>query len=277
MLTSEPDVAILNSAIVPTREGGLGGGPGLDLTIGDGQFYLEDKYMPDDVYFEIQVPGTDITRQLRVIGVADGMSGPYSPLVLTSQQTVNDFAGVTLSPRAYRFKVTPENKGNIAEIAKNLEQAFVQNGMNTEVMADEVKDFNKLNNMFMNLMMAFMALGLIVGIAALGVIAARSVVERRHQIGMLRAIGFRQGMVQASFLLESSFVAILGITLGILLGLALSYQLIPDWDIEGMTTVIPWTYIVIITFGAYLASLLTTYMPAYQAARVYPAEALRYE
>jgi putative ABC transport system permease protein len=43
-----------------------------------------------------------------------------------------------------------------------------------------------------------MALGLIVGVAALGVISARSVVERRQQIGVLRAVGFRRGMVQAT-------------------------------------------------------------------------------
>ena len=126
-------------------------------------------------------------------------------------------------------------------------------------------------------MMAFMALGLIVGIAALGVIAARSVVERRQQIGMLRAIGFRQGMVQFSFLLESSFISLLGIGLGVALGVALSYQIIPDTGIEGMTTVIPWVQIALIVALAYLASLVTTFLPARQAARVYPAEALRYE
>ena len=38
-----------------------------------------------------------------------------------------------------------------------------------------------------------MGLGLIVGVAALGVITARAVVERRQQIGVLRAIGFRSG------------------------------------------------------------------------------------
>ena len=53
-----------------------------------------------------------------------------------------------------------------------------------------------------------MGLGLIVGVAALGVITARSVVERRQQIGVLRAIGFRRRMVQVSFLLESSFIAL---------------------------------------------------------------------
>jgi ABC-type antimicrobial peptide transport system permease subunit len=48
------------------------------------------------------------------------------------------------------------------------------------------------------LIQGFMGLGLIVGVAALGVISARAVVERRQQIGVLRAIGFRRGMVQGS-------------------------------------------------------------------------------
>ena len=57
----------------------------------------------------------------------------------------------------------------------------------------------------MSLLQGFMGLGLVVGIAA------RSVVERRQQIGVLRALGFQKEMVHLTFLLESSFVALLGI------------------------------------------------------------------
>ena len=53
---------------------------------------------------------------------------------------------------------------------------------------------------FNRLIQGFMGLGLIVGVAALGVISARAVVERRQQIGVLRAIGFRRRMIQVSFL-----------------------------------------------------------------------------
>ena len=41
-----------------------------------------------------------------------------------------------------------------------------------------------------------MGLGLVVGVAALGVISARAVVERKQQIGILRAIGFRRRMIR---------------------------------------------------------------------------------
>jgi putative ABC transport system permease protein len=124
-----------------------------------------------------------------------------------------------------------------------------------------------------------MALGLVVGIAALGVIATRSVVERRQQIGMLRALGFQRRMVRNSFLLESSFVAVLGTLIGAVLGLSLAYQLVNYFikTAPGLHFVIPWVELVLIVVGAYAASLLTTYLPARQASQVFPAEALRYE
>ncbi len=81
---------------------------------------------------------------------------------------------------------------------------------------------------FDRLIEGFMGLGLIVGVAALGVVSARSVVERRQQIGVLRAIGFRRGMVQACFLLESSFIALTAIVVGTALGLAVGYNVISD-------------------------------------------------
>jgi putative ABC transport system permease protein len=167
-----------------------------------------------------------------------------------------------------------------AEIkAKALELAFVEHGMQAEAIAGEIREFSSVNSMINNLLMGFMGLGLLVGIAALGVIAARSVVERRRQIGVLRALGFQKGMVQFSFLLESSFVALLGIGLGIALGASLSVQIINEMSdaFAGVTYQVPWSTILMIAIIAYGASLLTTYLPARQAAKVYPAEALRFE
>jgi putative ABC transport system permease protein len=113
----------------------------------------------------------------------------------------------------------------------------------------------------------------------LGVIAARSVVERRQQIGVLRAIGFQKGMVRNSFLLESSFIALLGIGIGLVLGFALSPQIINTMAEEfvGLKTIVPWQTILIVTLVAYASAVLTTILPAREASAVTPAEALRYE
>jgi putative ABC transport system permease protein len=79
--------------------------------------------------------------------------------------------------------------------------------------------------------------------------------------------------------MESSFVAVLGPLIGVVLGLALAYQLV-DYFIKttpGLQLVVPWAELALIVIGAYAASLLTTYLPARQASQVFPAEALRYE
>ena len=151
--------------------------------------------------------------------------------------------------------------------------------MQAVVLEEEIRDIQSINVMMNNLLQGFMGLGLVVGIAALGVIAARSVVERRRQIGVLRALGFQKSMVQLSFLLESSFIALLGIVLGVALGAALSVQILDTMgdNFAGMTYRVPWVNIAVVVIIAYGASLLTTYLPARQASRIYPAEALRFE
>jgi ABC-type antimicrobial peptide transport system permease subunit len=96
---------------------------------------------------------------------------------------------------------------------------------------------------------------------------------------MLRALGFQRSMVSWVFLIESSFVALLGIGLGIGLALIPASQMISDMavDIPGLTFQVPWTEIIVVFGLAYAMTLLTTWLPAVQASKVKPAEALRYE
>jgi len=164
-------------------------------------------------------------------------------------------------------------------MADTLEAKFLTHGMEAVSIEEQLKEANRNSFAINSLLQGFMSLGLVVGIAALGVISTRAVVERRHEIGVMRAIGYRRGTVQLSFLLESSLVALLGILIGVVLGLALSYNVIDflQGQIEGLEFRISWLQIVIIVAVAYIASLIMTVLPAWQASRIYPAEALRYE
>jgi putative ABC transport system permease protein len=132
---------------------------------------------------------------------------------------------------------------------------------------------------FQYLLLGFLTVGLVVGVAALGVISTRAVVERRQQIGMLRALGFRRKMVAWIFLIESSFVALLGIGLGASLALIPASQMITDMaaEIPGLVFQVPWKEMIFVSGLAYTMSLLTTWLPAIQASQITPAEALRYE
>jgi putative ABC transport system permease protein len=130
-------------------------------------------------------------------------------------------------------------------------------------------------------MQGFLGLGLLVGVAALGVISARAVVERRQQIGVMRAIGFRDSMVRTAFLIESSFVALTAILVGTALGLVLSWNIVddqrqqPSW--ENLELVVPWVNLLVIFVVVYAVALAATLVPALRASRIRPAEALRYQ
>ena len=277
-LREEPDTAVISYFLAPSEAGGVNFGDGqLELS----GFFVEDEELPRDLFIEVEEPGTGEVRELRVIGVAEDTA--YYPFtfggeVVTSQATVDDLAGGPVPAQSYLFDL--EEGVGAAATARKLESGFVANGLQTTVLAEEIESQNAVNDIIQNLFTGFLALGLLVGIAALGVIAARSVVERRQQIGVLRAIGFQRGQVRLAFLLESSFIALTGITLGVVLGSALAYGFITSFSEEGLSSLpfrVPWATLAVVVGLSYAAALLTTYLPARQASRVYPAEALRYE
>jgi putative ABC transport system permease protein len=272
-LQTEPGTAILNYYMVPSKT---------DFSIGEyvpdfqlQGFFLEDDSLPE-TFILTQDPLTGDEHRLRVIGVLN--SGAfYGAGVMVSQQTLNSIAGEDLAASSYMFRL---KQGVDAElVAKALEASFVEHGMQAVGFDKQIHSNAGANQLMNTLLEGFMGLGLVVGIAALGVIAARSVVERRQQIGVLRALGFQKEMVQLTFLIESSFVALLGIIIGVMLGTLLSYNLIHEMskDIEGLAFTIPWPNVLAVIVIAYGSSLLTTLLPARQAANVYPAEALRFE
>ena len=125
-------------------------------------------------------------------------------------------------------------------------------------------------------MLGFMGLGLVVGVAALGVISARSVVERRQQIGVLRSIGFRAAWSRLSFLLESSFIALTAIGVGTPSASSIAYNVDPGLrrpaDLAGRParSSCPGLHLAIVFLAVYAAALLTTSRRRRAPSRVQP-------
>jgi putative ABC transport system permease protein len=131
---------------------------------------------------------------------------------------------------------------------------------------------------FMALMQGFLGLGLLVGIAGLGVVMVRAVRERRREIGMLRAMGFKAGLVRAAMLSEAGLIAVQGTLIGALLGLVTTRQILTGSESFGdvsMPFVVPWVGLLLIVALPLAASMAATSWPAARAARIAPAVALR--
>ena len=272
-LRDNQNLAVIDVFALPSSQGG-------GFNIGGPTFRVEGLYFEDEemepIEVEIREPRSGAIAKVTIIAVMDTLADQQG--VLMFPKTVLD--GISPEPlpiTTYRIKLA---EGADAEaISDLLDDTFVENGLSTEILAEGIEEERAVSDGINRLLQGFMASGLLVGIAALGVISLRSVVERRQQIGVLRAIGYRQSMVLTSFLMESSFIALLGILLGVGLGSLLSYNLVNaiGEDIPGLSFTVPWMQIGIIVAIAYAFSLLTTFLPARQASRIYPAEALRYE
>jgi putative ABC transport system permease protein len=121
-------------------------------------------------------------------------------------------------------------------------------------------------------------MGLVIGIAGLGIITIRAIYERRLEIGMMRAIGFTKRMVVVNFALESAFISILGILAGSLLGILVGYQLyVEALKSLDFVFVIDWQPILVVAVLAFLATMLSILPAARGASKVAPAEVLRFE
>jgi len=177
----------------------------------------------------------------------------------------------------YKFRITDPSRAD--ELTRLLETVFIDNGMTAKSTSESIDQEQAQTNAFNQLFQGFMGLGLLVGVAALGVIAFRAVVERRQSIGMMRAIGYRASMVQLQFLMESGVVAILGSLIGIGLGTLIAWNIFKNISQEsaGVTFSIPIVNVAAIVLVAVVFSLLNTMLPARQASGIKPSEALRYE
>ena len=268
-------LAVVDSLIVQRRSNFNAGNVPPEFKVTG--FYLEDGKF-DPVKLRIRDPQTGRARTLTVIGVLKD-SAPFSMQgISTSQASLTTFGG-RAQPTVHLFKLAPGVDAESA--AKRLEAGFIENGMEADSIQKLLDDAVGASRTFNLIIQGFMGLGLVIGVAALGVIAARSVVERRQQIGVLRAIGFRRGMIQLALVLESSFLALSAIFTGTVLGLILAYNVITDSanesTVDNLVFSVPWLNLAVIFLAVYVASLLATMASARRASRVYPAEALRYQ
>jgi putative ABC transport system permease protein len=163
--------------------------------------------------------------------------------------------------------------------AQDIQSALASRGVQAYSIRQLIDDQNAQQLAFDRMFQGLMALGLLVGVAALGVIAFRSVVERRQQIGMLRAIGYQRESIALTFIMESSFIGLMGILSGVVGGVIVSRNLFTTglFSGQGVNFSMPWAEVIVMTSVAFAISLLMTWWPSRNAAAVPVADALRYE
>ncbi|MGI0071061.1 MAG: FtsX-like permease family protein [Thermoplasmata archaeon] len=258
-LGTTPGVAIVDQSYAPvTSNLGLGGG-GTHPQVSPGQTMLLTNAANGN---STTVTVIGIMTQSLVSGV---FVGPSTAATLGIHE-----------PKV--FLLTLGSGESATRAAQQLKAAYFPYGLTVLNIAALLASSIASTEGIISLLQIFVALGLAVGVAAMGIVALRAVVERRREIGMIRANGFTRGMVLRAFFLEYTFVTLVGTAIGVGLGLLIVWNLTqsPSAVSSGVTVfTVPWVGLGIIVALAYGLSMLAVAQPSLRAARLPPAEAVR--
>ena len=95
-----------------------------------------------------------------------------------------------------------------------LEEALSDYGFDVVSTGERLAAFHRVENTYLSTFQALGGLGLLLGTLGLGAILLRNVMERRKELALLRAVGYRPGDLRAIVIAENAFLLIAGTTIG---------------------------------------------------------------
>jgi putative ABC transport system permease protein len=191
-------------------------------------------------------------------------------------EVVDDLLGAqAVVSRAY---VAAADGVDADELAGRLDHDLLGHGAQATSFAALGAEAISQDQRAMTLVGSFLALGLLVGIAAMSVVMARAVRERRQAIGVLRAIGVGREVVRTAMLSEAGLIAVQGTLIGAVFGVVAARQLLQTGGAFGdadIVFVVPWVALLVIVAVPLVTVLAATAWPAARAAATRPAVAMR--
>ena len=236
-------------------------------------------------------------QKLRVVGLID--SEPYGgmrtvsrgriflPVGTTERLNMAQFTDMRSSLRGASTKsymtltVRVKDPGKVAAV----QDAIGQMGFRTFSVLDATKSLRRFFTVLDLFLGIFGSLALAVATLAIINTLVMAVLERRREIGVMKAIGASDQDVKRLFFTEAGAMGFLGGVLGILLGLAIGkginvgtaiYLTRRQLPAEAVWSMPPWLVGAAIVFSI-VVSLVAGLYPASRAARLDPVETLKYE
>jgi putative ABC transport system permease protein len=161
-----------------------------------------------------------------------------------------------------------------SDYAKSIEDVGNQRGITADTIQEAAADVVRINRTFTDVFSVLLQLGLAVALVAVGALLGRAARERRAELGVLRAIGFRRRTVALTLAAEPLLTGTLGLAIGIGVGIAV-LRLLFAVGFNDLAFSLSWTQIGGTAAGVEILLALVCGIPALRASRGDPAEALR--
>jgi putative ABC transport system permease protein len=123
--------------------------------------------------------------------------------------------------------------------------------------------------MILNLMYALLGLAVFIALLGIANTLALSIFERTRELGLLRAVGMTRRQLRATVRYEAVVIALLGTTLGLVIGTAFGWAIVQALHDQGLNTfALPVGSLVVLTVVGAIAGVLAAVLPARRAARL---------
>jgi putative ABC transport system permease protein len=238
-------------------------------------------------------------QHLTIVGIVEtepaaGYGGYGNARLLMPLQTastlraaqVNDLRDVVRDVNAKKTTYASLSvRAKSPSLVETLEASIKNMGFAAFSLLDASKSLRTFFSVFDLLLGIFGSLAL--AVATLGIVntLVMAILERRREIGVLKALGAADSDVQQLFFVEAGvmglFGGVLGVTLGWLLGRAITFGTNVYLKRQSLNPIelssVPWWLVLSALGFAILVSLVAGLYPASRAARLNPVDALRYE
>ncbi|AGF73343.1 ABC transport system, permease [Corynebacterium halotolerans YIM 70093 = DSM 44683] len=224
--------------------------------------------------FELAAPGlSPETTEVEVVGIFE----PNNILdnMMVSQDAVEEIVptgALTVS------MVGVNGDGSVPEdqLRTNLEESvsdfIVVQVMSTEEMAGQA---GQAIDQMLNILYALLALAVIIAVLGIVNTLTLNVIERRQEIGMLRAVGTQRGQVRMMITLEAVQIAVFGAVMGMIIGLGLGWAFLTVLAGEGLDTIsVPIGQLLWMLLASAVVGVVAALWPAHRAAKTPPLDAI---
>jgi putative ABC transport system permease protein len=207
------------------------------------------------------------TKPVRIDGLLDN-SVFQSGLLLSEEH----FLKLYPTQEGYQFFLIETPPGKEEEVRSLLNTALADRGFEAESTAKRLQAYLAVENTYLSTFQALGGLGLILGSLGLAVVLLRSVWERRGELALLRALGFRRAALIWLVLAENGFLLLLGLAAGTISALAAAA---PHLVRQSVGT--PWLELAVVLTATAAVGLIVGAIAAATALRAPLVAALRHE
>lgn len=136
--------------------------------------------------------------------------------VLQGKVVISEQAFLEKYPNApgYRYFLVDSPADKASELAAHLTRQLEKRGLAMEPAQARLEAFLAVQNTYIGIFTVLGGLGVLLGTAGLGVLVARHVLERRGELSLMQALGFKAGALRGMVLSEHLLLLVAGLVLG---------------------------------------------------------------